>query len=99
MFAQVDDESHQYQILEEIINHHKDHTAIPASEGMVKSANGTTKPRVTTHGWQHLVCFKDRSVLWVKLKDLKESNLTAEYAITNCIVEEPAYKWWVPQIL
>jgi hypothetical protein len=30
-------------------------------------------------------------------KDLKASNLieVAEYAVTNRIVEEPAFRWWV----
>ena len=35
------------------------------------------------------------------LKDLKESDpvLLAEYAVTNNIQPEPAFKWWVPYTL
>ena len=37
----------------------------------------------------------------MKLKDLKESILieVAEYAVANRIVEEPAFKWWVPHTI
>ena len=37
----------------------------------------------------------------MKLKDLKESSLieVAEYAVANRIVEEPAFKWWVPYMI
>jgi hypothetical protein len=32
---------------------------------------------------------------------MKESNPTelAEYAILNCIDDEPAFKWWVPLVI
>jgi hypothetical protein len=101
MYAQVDAEGHQYQILDEITDHRKDHTAIPISEGTITSHNGTVKPKVTTRGWQLLVQFKDGTLDWVKLKDLKESNLIelAEYAVANQLVEELAFKWWVPHVL
>jgi len=35
------------------------------------------------------------------LKDLKESNPVelAEYAIVNQLVEEPAFKWWVRDVM
>ena len=64
----------------------------------VRSANGTARPKVTTRGWELLVQWKDGSVSWEKLKDLKESNPVevAEYAVANRIVEEPAFTWLVP---
>ena len=36
-----------------------------------------------------------------QFKDLKESNPVevAEYAMANCIVEEPTFTWWVPHTL
>jgi hypothetical protein len=45
--------------------------------------------------------WKDWSTSWVKLKDLKVSNPIelAEYAVANCIAEEPAFKWWVSHTL
>jgi hypothetical protein len=101
MYAQVDDEGNMFQFLLEIMDHKKDGTAIDISNGMVTSANGNTKPKITTQGWMLLVMWKDQSTSWVKLKDLKASNPIelAEYAVANCITEEPAFKWWVSHTL
>ena len=55
MFAQVDSEGNQYLLLKEITDHKHDNSAIPISEGMVRSSNGTMKPKVTTRGWFLLV--------------------------------------------
>jgi hypothetical protein len=48
-----------------------------------------------------LVKLKDGSRDWVALKDLKESNPVeiAEYAVAIKLVEEPAFKWWVANIM
>ena len=40
MYAQVDDEGHQFQLLAEIQDHHKDETAIPKEEEKIRSDNG-----------------------------------------------------------
>jgi hypothetical protein len=95
MYAQVDDEGNMFQLVLEIMDHKKDGTAIDISNGMVTSANGNTKPKIATQGWTLLVMWKDRSTSWVKLKGLKASNPIelAEYAVANCIAEEPAFKW------
>jgi hypothetical protein len=101
MFAQFDSEDRQYQILDEIIDHRKDNTAVPISEGMIQGPNGEMKPKITTQGHEFLCSFKDGSMDWVKLKDLKESNgiQIAEFVVANRLVEEPAFKWWVPKVL
>jgi hypothetical protein len=101
MYAQVDDEGNMFQLLLEIMDHKKDGTAIDISNGMVTTANGNTKPKITTQGLMLLVMWKDRSTSWVKLKDLKASNPIelAEYAVANHIAEEPAFKWWVSHML
>jgi hypothetical protein len=101
MYAQVDDEGNMFQLLLEIMDHKKDGTAIDISNGMVTSAYGNTKPKITTQGWTLLVMWKDQSMSWVKLKDLKASNPIelAEYAVVNHIAEEPAFKWWVSHML
>ena len=97
----MDDEGLQYLLLQEITDHRKGNSVVPISEGTVRSANGTERPKVTTQGWELLVQWKDGSVSWEKLKDLKESNPVevAEYAVANRIVEEPAFAWWVPHTL
>ena len=59
------------------------------------------KPKKTTIGWQLLAQFKDGSQQWISLKDFKESNPVevADYAVAHQLVEEPAFKWWVPHVL
>jgi hypothetical protein len=101
MFAQVDDEGYSHVLFDEIIDHEKDNTAIPISEGFERSASGNVKPKMTTRGWKLLVQGKDGSQFWAKLKDLKESNPVelAEYAVANRIADEPAFNWWVPHVL
>jgi hypothetical protein len=74
MYAQVDDEGNMFQWLDEIMDHKKDDTANDIANGTVTSANRNAKPKITTQGWQLLVLWKDKSMSWVKLKDLKESN-------------------------
>jgi hypothetical protein len=84
-------------------DHKKDHSAVPISDGTVQGANGQAKEpnKVTTRGWSLLVQWKDRSISWEKLNDLKASNPVevAEYAVANRLVEEPAFKLWVPHVL
>jgi hypothetical protein len=101
MYAQVDDEGNMFQLLDEIMDHKNDDTAINIANGTVTLANGNVKPKITTQGWQLLVLWKDKSTSWVKLKVLKESNPVelAEYAVANQIAQEPAFKWWVSNTL
>ena len=48
MHMQVNDEGNQFQILEEIVDHHKNHNAVPISDGMIQSTNGMEKPKIMT---------------------------------------------------
>jgi hypothetical protein len=85
MYAQVDNEGNMFQLLDKIMDHKKDDTAIDIANGTVTSSSGNVKPKITTQGWQLLVLWKDKLMSWVKLKDLKASNpieLT-EYAVAN----------------
>ena len=97
MFSQVGDEGIEHLIMKEIIDHKKDHTEIPISEGKSCSFNRNESPKVKTHSWKLLVKWRDGQKIWIDLKDLKESNHieVAEYAVANRIVEEPAFKWWM----
>jgi ribosomal protein L31E len=101
MFAQVDTKGNQFLLLQEITDHKSDNSAIPISEGMIHGANGEPKPKITTRGWSLLVQWKDGSISWEKLKDLKASNPieVTEYAVANRLIEEPAFKWWAPHVL
>ena len=59
-----------------------------------------TKKKTTT-GWDLEIEWKDGSTSWLPLKEVKETNSVevAEYAIANRIDKEPAFDWWVKDIL
>jgi hypothetical protein len=101
LYSQVDDEGHSHLLMKEISDHRKDNTALDQSTGFTTSRNGNRVPKRTTRGWQHLIEWKDGSNDWISLTDLKESNPleVAEYAVANNISHEPAFAWWVPQVL
>eukprot|EP00957_Ditylum_brightwellii_P137962 10518495-Ditylum_brightwellii.AAC.1 len=85
MFAQVDEEGHQFWVLSDITDHRKDASAIPMADGMIRSANGQMKLKIMTRGWELFVQFKDEGLEWVKLKDLQAANPVelAEYLAWN----------------
>lgn len=97
IFSQVDDEGHEYLLLDEIVDHKKMNDAVNIDDGFIVH-NGVKRPRRTTKGWKLMVQWKDGSSSWHSLADLKESNPVevAEYAVGNKLVSEPAFSWWVP---
>jgi hypothetical protein len=99
MWAQSDLDGNQFLLLEAIIDHKHDDTAIAKADGYLITGNGKSKRlRKTTKGWMLCVHWKDQSTSWERLADLKESNPVevAEYAVSRDIHEEPAFAWWVP---
>ena len=96
IYEQLDDEGNKYRLIDQIIDHKKDATAIPLSNGTIM-LNGREHKKRTTRGWSLCVQWKDGSTSWEFLKDLKESNPleVAEYAVANLIDKEPAFAWWV----
>ena len=71
MFAHIDDECREHLIMKEILDHKKDHTAIPILEGKLRSYNGNEILKVTTRGWKLLVKWRYGQTRWIDLKDLK----------------------------
>jgi len=61
---------------------------------------GTDRLKMTK-GWDLCVKWRDGSTSWLPLKDVKNTNPVelAEYAITNKIADEPAFAWWIPEVL
>ena len=55
------------------------------------------KPVITTKGWEIQVRWKDGSVDWLPLLQVKESIPVelAEYSVAQKINKEPAFNWWV----
>ena len=98
IYSQVDQDGFTRTVVEEIVDHKSDDDAVPRSKGSRNGPNGTRVPRQTTKGWWLLVRFKNGHEEWFKLKDLKESNPLelAQYAVDKDLVQEPAFKWWVP---
>jgi hypothetical protein len=101
LYSQVDSEGRSFLVLDEIIDHAKDQSAIPISDGFTIGYNGNRIPKKTTRGWKLLCQWKDGSTSWVPLVELKDSNPVelAEYAVGNKIDQEPAFRWWVADVL
>lgn len=101
ILAQVDDEGHRQLLLDEITDHRTNAEAIPKEKGMIQSKNGSMRRVFTTRGWELYVRWKDGSMSWVALKDLKESYPVelAQYARNHSILDEPAFAWWAPHAL
>ena len=74
MLSQVDSEGHHYQLLTEVTDNKKDDSAISIVDGFINSSSGNLHRKKTTHRWKLLVEWKDSSVDWVPMKDLKQFN-------------------------
>ena len=101
ILAQVDEEGHRQMFIDEIVDHRVLPNAIPKGQGTFRTANGLTRKKRTTRGWELCAQWKDGSTDWIALKDLKDSYPIelAEYAANNGLTEEPAFAWWVPYTL
>jgi len=101
MISQVDSDGHDYLLLHEITDHRTDATAVKTADGFILTKTGQRRPKIMTVGWELCVKWKEGSTDWIKLKDLKESYpvQVAECAVANKLVEEPTFKWWVPDVL
>jgi hypothetical protein len=101
LFAQANSEGHHYLLLREISDHKHDDTAVTKEDGWITARSGRKFRKKTTRGWSLLVKWKEGSSDWVPLKDLKESYPVelAEYAKANKIDDEPAFAWWVNDVL
>ena len=95
IYSRVDEDGYGRTLLDEIIDHKSDDSAVDKAGGFARGPNGSRVPRQTTRGWKLLVRLKDHTVEWFKLKDLKESNPleVAQCAVDNQLQEEPAFKW------
>ena len=100
IYSQVDDEGRSRMLIEEVIGHKRDGSALRKEDGYWISYNGNKTPKRTTRGWKICLRFKDGTIEWFDLKDVKDSYPVelAEYAVQNSIVDEPAFKWWAPEV-
>ena len=100
MVAQCDPEGNQYKLLEAIIDHKIDDTAVKKIDQFV-TVNGRRHKKKTTKGHKLCCLFKDGTTAYEPLKLLKETwpVEVAEYAVQAGIDHWPAYDWWVPHTL
>jgi Reverse transcriptase (RNA-dependent DNA polymerase) len=101
IMSQVDAAGKHYTIFKEIIDHECDDTAVKIKDGYTYDKRGNANPVVTTKGWRLRMSCTDGSSEWIPLKDLKESHplQVAEYAVCNQLEKEPAFAYWVRQVL
>ena len=100
LYSQVDEEGHHQVMIEDIIDHKKDSTAVSKADGTFVK-NGKTHKKLTTQGWSLCVQWKDGSTSYERLSDLKEAYpvMVADYAVRAGIDTEPAFAWWVPSVI
>ena len=100
MFTQCNPEGNQYLLLDSVIDHVVDDTAV-SDQARYVHVNGHKHHRKTTCGVRLCVSWKNGSTSWEQLIDLKQSYPLelAEYAIAQGIDGTPAFSWWVPYVL
>jgi Reverse transcriptase (RNA-dependent DNA polymerase) len=101
LYSQLDEEGKRHLLLADIVDHRRDERAIDKADAFIKRRNGVKRRLETTQGWQLLCEWKDGSTNWVALKDARHSYpvLVAEYAVANRIDDEPAFAWWVHDVI
>ena len=101
LYSQLDPDGYRQQIMDCILEHSKDDTAVAKADKYAVTKGGLKRLRKTTIGWKMLVCWTDENEEWIPLKKLKEHYpvQTAEYAVANNLADEAAFAWWVPYTL
>jgi hypothetical protein len=99
--SQVDAAGKHNAIFKDIVDHRSDKTAVLPDDGYTLDRKGRRHQKITNKGWQLLVEWNDGTTEWLPLKDLKESHLiqVTEYAICNKIAEQPAFAYWVREVM
>ena len=100
IYSQLDNEGNRFLLLEEIMDHRRDGSAVHADNKYI-THNGRKILRQTTRGWEFLIRWRDGSTSWEALRNVKNSNpfQLAEYVISNKLSDEAACRWWVPHML
>ena len=73
ILSQVDSEGYHYQVLKEISDHSSDGISLNKSNGFIISLGGNLHAKKTTRGWKLEVEWKDVTLIWIMLKDIKSS--------------------------
>ena len=100
MFTQCNPEGNQYLLLDSIIDHKIESSAIKEKDQYIM-VNSRKHHRKTMTGVKVCVRWKDGTMSWERMVDIKQSYPLelAEYAIVQGINETRAFAWWVPYVL
>ena len=88
-------------LLDEILDYRKLDSAVEKKDGFTIGHNGNRHKKKTTKGYEFNALWKDGSTNWIPLKGMYASNPleTAEFAVAHNLYEEPAFAWWVSDVL
>jgi hypothetical protein len=99
-FSQMDKDGNQFILFRGIICHLRNGNAVDKEDQMRISGERKVKKK-TLSGWALEVEWRDGGTVWIELKTMKESNAVevVEYALANTISHEPAFDWWVHDVI
>ena len=88
-------------MFKEIIRHRRKKGALDKADQYRIGKDRRQTKKKTTASWDLEVEWKDGSTSWIPLKEMKETNTVevTEYAVANCIDEEPTFDWWAKDVL
>lgn len=101
LLANIDNEGNTMYQARDFIDHRHDGRVLKGDGGWYAAPNGHKRPRRTTKGWELLAEMKGGEQEWLTLLVAKKAFPieVAKYAVANKLVEEPAFRWWVPYLL
>ena len=90
-----------FALLKEINDHWKDGMVVPIDDTFIETKTGQKYHWQMTRGWELNIVWKDSSSDWISLKDLKQLHpiQVTKYALANKIALEPAFAWWIQDVL
>jgi len=101
LFAQCDSEGNRFRVLEEITDHRMTASAPSGDARYRVLRNGQKVPRKTVKGWEYCGKYEGGETEWIDLQTVKDANPVeaAEYAIGAGLGTEPAFTWWVHDVM
>lgn len=101
LFAQVDSEGNRHILIDSVIGHRTTGQELSGDDAFITTKSGQKRRKPTTKGWEILVRWKDCAETWTPLKDMKDSFpiQMAEYAVMHKLESQPAFAWWIDQVL
>jgi hypothetical protein len=100
IFSQMDKDGNQFRLFSGIIGHRCNGNDVD-KEYQIRISGKRKVKKKTLSGWAFEVEWCDGGTAWIELKTMKESNTVevAEYALANQISHEPAFDWWVRDVI